>query len=143
MRNKQKLEQAHYLIVLCDEIFGRNCYVSTLVWEKADSPRNSARQFSTDHDYVLVPAKSREWQPYPLVRTDEANAIYKNLDNDPRGPWLPGDPYAKKPHSKGLYKIVGPTGRTFSPPTGRFWRVSEENFLATRQGRPSLVGTHG
>jgi len=120
--------EAHYLKVVGDEIFGRDCYVSTLVWEKADSPRNSARQFSTDHDYVLVFSKTPDWQPFRLARTEEANAIYKNPDNDPKGPWLPGDPYANKPYSKGLYKVVGPTGRTFSPPPGRFWRVSEENF---------------
>ena len=120
--------EAHYLKVIGDEIFGRDCYVSTLVWEKADSPRNSARQFSTDHDYVLVFSKMPDWQPLRLARTEEANAIYKNPDNDPKGPWLPGDPYANKPYSKGLYEVVGPTGRTFSPPPGRFWRVSEENF---------------
>ncbi|MBK1630628.1 site-specific DNA-methyltransferase [Thiohalocapsa halophila] len=120
--------EAHYLKVLGDEIFGRDCYVSTLVWEKADSPRNSARQFSTDHDYVLVFSKMPDWQPFRLARTEEANAIYKNPDNDPKGPWLPGDPYANKPYSKGRYEVVGPTGRTFSPPAGRFWRVSEENF---------------
>jgi adenine-specific DNA-methyltransferase len=40
---------------LLDEIFGGANFVATVIWEKADSPRNSARQFSTDHDYILVP----------------------------------------------------------------------------------------
>ena len=26
-----------------------------------------------------------------LPRTEEANARYRNIDNDPRGPWKPGD----------------------------------------------------
>lgn len=118
----------HYLKVLCDELFGRENFVATVVWEKADSPRNSARQFSTDHDYILVYSRDPSWIPLRLPRTEEANSIYANPDSDPRGPWLPGDPYANKPYSKGRYEIKGPTGRSFSPPPGRFWRVSEERL---------------
>jgi adenine-specific DNA-methyltransferase len=120
--------EAHYLKVLCDEVFGRANFVSNLIWEKADSPRNSARQFSTDHDHILVFSKNPDWVPKKLERTEEANAIYSNPDNDPRGPWLPGDPYANKPYSKGNYSISGPSGRKFSPPPGRFWRISEERL---------------
>ena len=86
--------EAHYLKVMLDEIFGRENFVSTLIWEKADSPRNSARQFSSDHDYILVYSKRPEWKPNKLPRTAESNSIYTNPDNDPRGDWLPGDPYA-------------------------------------------------
>ncbi len=120
--------EAHYLKVLCDEVFGRGNFVSNIIWEKADSPRNSARQFSTDHDHLLVFSKNTEWIPKKLARTDAANSIYSNPDNDSRGSWLPGDPYANKPYSKGLYSIVGPTGRDFSPPPGRYWRISEEKL---------------
>lgn len=108
--------EAHYLKVMCDEIFGRENYVTSVIWEKADSPRNSARQFSSDHDYMLVYSKCPDWKPNKLPRTEEANSIYTNPDDDLRGPWLPGDPYANKPYSKGLYTIKGPTGREFSPP---------------------------
>ena len=120
--------EAHYLKVLCDEAFGRENYVTTVVWEKADSPRNSARQFSKDHDYLIVFSRNPTWIPRRLPRTDEVNAIYSNPDSDARGSWLPGDPYANKPYSKGRYKIAGPTGREFSPPPGRFWRVSQERL---------------
>ncbi|TPK53814.1 MULTISPECIES: site-specific DNA-methyltransferase [unclassified Mesorhizobium] len=120
--------EAHYLKVLCDEVFGRANFVANVVWEKADSPRNSARLFSTDHDHILIFSKNASWTPRKLARTDEANSIYSNPDNDPRGDWLPGDPYANKPYSKGLYSIVGPTGRTFTPPAGRFWRISQEKL---------------
>ncbi|WP_421315926.1 site-specific DNA-methyltransferase [Aeromonas veronii] len=120
--------EAHYMKVMMDEIFGRNCFVTNAVWEKADSPRNSARQFSSDHDHVLVYSKNTNWQPNRLPRTVESNSIYTNPDNDPRGPWLPGDPYANKPYSKGLYSVTGPTGRVFSPPPGRYWRISEDKL---------------
>ncbi|MDO8704771.1 MAG: site-specific DNA-methyltransferase [Sulfuricaulis sp.] len=120
--------EGHYIKVMCDELFGRENFVTTIVWEKADSPRNSARQFSIDHDYVLVYSKNPNWVPQRLPRTEEANSIYSNPDNDPRGPWLPGDPYANKPYSRGRYTITGPTGREFSPPPGRYWRISEERL---------------
>lgn len=120
--------EGHYLKVMMDEIFGRSCFVGSIIWQKADSPRNSARQFSTDHDYILVFSKQPDWKPNRLPRTDEANSIYSNPDDDSRGDWLPGDPYANKPYAKGQYTIKGPTGREFSPPPGRFWRISEEKF---------------
>jgi len=113
---------------LLDEIFGIGNFVATVIWEKADSPRNSARQFSTDHDYIYVYSKSPDWVPARLPRTAESDAIYQNPDNDDRGEWIPGDPFANKPYSKGLYAIVGPTGRSFSPPPGRYWRISEEKL---------------
>ena len=117
--------EGHYAKVLMDEVFGRKRFVSTLIWEKADSPRNSARQFSSDHDYIHVYAQNPEWVPIKLPRTEESDSIYSNPDNDERGLWLPGDPYANKPYSRGQYTIAGPTGRQFSPPPGRFWRISE------------------
>ncbi len=120
--------EGHYLKVLMDEVFGRRNFVDTVIWQKADSPRNSARQFSSDHDYMYVYSKGPDWVPIKLARTAQSDSIYVNPDNDERGPWIPGDPYANKPYSKGQYSMIGPSGRTFMPPTGRFWRVSEEKL---------------
>ncbi|MEQ1512821.1 MAG: site-specific DNA-methyltransferase [Lysobacteraceae bacterium] len=120
--------EAHYLKVLMDEVFGRVNFVANAIWQKADSPRNSARQFSSDHDHVFIYSKKQDWVPLRLPRSDESDAIYSNPDGDERGPWIPGDPYANKPYSKGLYTIAGPTGREFSPPPGRYWRISEQKL---------------
>jgi adenine-specific DNA-methyltransferase len=128
---------------LLDEIFGHGNFVATVIWEKADSPRNSARQFSTDHDYIIVFSKKPDWTPARLPRNEESDAIYQNPDNDERGPWIPGDPFANKPYSKGLYKITGPTGRDFSPPAGRYWRVSEEKLIELNQNDRIWWGTTG
>jgi len=118
-----------YCKVLMDEVFGRANFVATVVWEKADSPRNSARYLSVDQDYILVFARDAEvWRPVKLTRSEADDAKYKNPDDDPRGPWLSGDLRANKPYSLGRYTVTGPTGRDFNPPPGRFWRVSEDNF---------------
>jgi adenine-specific DNA-methyltransferase len=121
-------DEVHHLRDLMDEVFGEENFVATVIWEKADSPRNTARQFSEDHDFVLVYSARPEWAPSKLPRTDEANSIYANQDGDARGDWIPGDPFANKPYSKGQYTITGPTGRQFAPPPGRYWRVSEEKL---------------
>lgn len=123
--------EAHRMRSLLDEVFGAQNFVATVIWEKSDSPRNSARYLSVDQDYILIYARDAQvWRPNRLPRTAESDAIYKNPDSDPRGVWLPGDPYANKPYSLGTYTITGPSGRTFTPPPGRYWRISEENFRA-------------
>lgn len=140
----------HNMRVLLDEVFGRASFVDTVVWQKADSPRNSARWFSNDQDYISVYAKDpARWLPNRLGRTAEANSIYTNPDQDSRGPWLAGDPYANKPYSKGSFEYTGPTGRVFKPPSGKYWRVAEERLRGldadgriwwgpTQDARPSI-----
>lgn len=121
--------EVHRCRAVMDEELGAQNFVAEVVWEKADSPNNSARYLSKDQDYILVYAQSRSaWTPNRLRRSALSDAHYSNPDDDPRGPWYPGDPYANKPYSLGLYEVVGPTGRTFRPPPGRFWRISQEKF---------------
>lgn len=55
----------------------------------------------------------------------------------------PGDPYANKPYSLGLYTVTGPTGRTFTPPPGRFWRISEAKFRDLQQDNRIWWGPNG
>jgi len=51
--------EAHYLKVMCDEVFGRQSFLGNVIWEKADSPRMDAEYFSVRHDHVLAYAKDR------------------------------------------------------------------------------------
>ncbi len=46
--------EAHYLKVLCDEVFGRRNFVSNVVWQKTLTRRNDARALSNAHDHILV-----------------------------------------------------------------------------------------
>lgn len=50
-------EQAQ-LKLLCDEIFGEENYVENLIWVK-NSTKNNTKTFSTNHEYILVYAKSK------------------------------------------------------------------------------------
>lgn len=134
--------EAHYLKVLCDEIFGRGNFVANVVWRKNYAPKNAARYFSVDHDHIFVFAKNAEtWIPNPMPRTEKQNSNYKNADNDPRGLWRSdnllasltggqrGAQFAKTGFSKDIYEVIGPTGKVFTPKAGTSWRVSKEKFM--------------
>lgn len=122
--------EAHYLKVIMDEVFGRKNFVANVIWRKNYSPKSSARHFSQDHDHILVYAKHADtWVPNPMPRLEKQNKAYKNPDNDPRGPWKPSDLSARNYYSLGKYSIKTPSGRIIDgPPGGNYWRVSEENF---------------
>jgi adenine-specific DNA-methyltransferase len=123
--------EAHYLKVLCDEVFGRRSFVSSMVWEK-DSGRKNDTDISSSHDYVLLYAKNRDtWKRTRnlLERTEAQLNRYQNPDNDPRGPWRQGADGTAKSGSESLrYPITLPSGRIVTPPPGNFWRFSEGTY---------------
>lgn len=114
---------------LCDEIFGRNNFVANVVWQRAFSPKNDARYLSENHDYILIYAKNLDsFSAGRLPRTEEANARYKNLDNDPRGVWISDNLTVKTYSEKYDFPIETPSGRVVTPSHGSCWRVSKEKF---------------
>jgi adenine-specific DNA-methyltransferase len=122
--------EAHYLKVLCDEVFGRANFVANVIWQKRFSPNSTAQFISDSHDHILVFAKDKTlWKRRLLPRTDAHNSSYKNPDNDPRGPWTSGDLSARNPYSSGIYPVTTPFGRVIpGPPKGMYWRVSLERL---------------
>jgi adenine-specific DNA-methyltransferase len=121
--------EAHYLKVMCDEIFGRSNFVASVIWQKIFTVKNSARHFSDMHDYVLVYSKNKEnWKRNLLPRSAALDGSYMNADGDPRGPWTTNAIQARNFYSQGSYPIVSPSGKIFLPPEGTFWRVSKANF---------------
>ena len=113
-----------------DEIFGASNFVSQLGWQKVYSPKNQARYFSNDYEFVLCYAKSLDqFRINLLPRTEQMNARYKNPDNDPRGPWKPGDCVGNGVRARGYYDVVSPiTGKVFNVPQGKHWVYAPENM---------------
>lgn len=117
--------EAHYLKVLCDEIFGRKNFVISIAWQKAFAKKNKAL-ISGSHDHILVIAKDiSKLSRNLLPREGAALSTFKNPDNDPRGPWQSvnysvqsEDAERRKQYR---YPIKLPSGREVSPPTGRHW----------------------
>ncbi len=118
-----------YLRVLCDEVFGRENFVTTIIWEKRKS-RENRRVFSFKHDYVLVFAKHRpsfEEIRNPIPLNQEVMDRYRNPDDDQRGVWQSVAITAQAGHGtqSQFYKIVTPSGRELDPPAGNCWRFTE------------------
>lgn len=122
--------EVHHLRMLMDEVFGEQNFVTTIIWQKNFSTKNSAQFFSESHDYILVYTKAiAEWRPILLERGEAQDERYKNPDNDERGLWTSGDLSARNYYSLGIYSITTPSGRVIpGPPPGTYWRHSEEKF---------------
>ena len=122
--------EIHNLRAAMNEVFGEENFIATVIWQKVFSPKNSARHFSEDHDYIVVYAKNAEtWTPRLLPRTEEMEARYANPDEDQRGPWTSGDLSARNFYGEGTYPVTCPSGRVIDgPPPGTYWRVSKPKF---------------
>lgn len=114
---------------ICDEIFGANNFVGNVIWERAFAPKNDAKYLSESHDFIIIYSKKiEEFVIGKLERTDEANARYKNPDNDPRGVWTPDNLTVKTYSASNDYPIKTPSGRIVNPSHGSCWRVSKQRF---------------
>jgi len=119
--------EGHYLKVLMDEVFGRRCFVANVVWRSADSSNNDAKQFSLDHNHIIVYSRQPGWLSIPLERTEASNAHYKNPDNDLRGPWFSGNVSSPKPRENLRFTVLSPSGIEIQPPANG-WRWSRESM---------------
>lgn len=115
--------EAQNMRKICDEIFGEQNFISQLGWQKVYSPKNQARYFSNDYEFVLCYCRNKDvFTLGMLPRTNAMNARYKNPDNDPRGDWKPGDCVGNGERKNGYYDVVSPfTGKVFNVPKGKHW----------------------
>ena len=138
--------EVHYLKVMCDEIFGRNAFICSMVWENFYG-RSNAAAVSPAHNYILVYSPmGQDWKKVRnlLPRNEESLSKYKNPDKDPRGPWRSGPIFASGERHEGLmYTITIPSGRKVAPPKGSHWRMTEENFWQMVNDGRILFGENG
>ncbi|MGE3622544.1 MAG: site-specific DNA-methyltransferase [Bdellovibrionales bacterium] len=119
--------EAHYLKVLCDEIFGRNNFLASCIWHHSVQGKGYSGKFSVHHNYVLVYRKSDKFSLQDLRRTEDHNVNYSNPDNDPKGRWRSGDVRNSLVRRNLMYDITTPSGKIINhPPKG--WRFSKETF---------------
>lgn len=154
--------EAHYLKVIMDEVFGRENFVANVVWQKAYGPRSNAFLMSDSHDHVIAYGKNKQKLKFGLLnRSEEQTAKYRNPDQDPRGLWKPenssisllsgqrGKQFAKTGVSENIFEIISPTGKRHLPPQNRCWAFSHKKYaelLADNRiwfgedgnGRPSI-----
>ncbi len=120
--------EAHYLKVMMDEVFGRKNFIANVVWEKKFAPQNDAKLVDANHDSIVVFAKKKDVCYLNLLpRSETMNARYKNPDNDPRGPWTSDNPLRREYREYAYYEITTPAGRKVLPPPGSSWRFNKED----------------
>lgn len=112
--------EAPYLRILLDEVFGRRCFVAANVWQKRYS-RENREAIGDVHEYILTYAM--DISRFKEIRnkvppTAEQTRVYRNPNNDPRGPWRPVPLTAQEGHAtqEQFYEIVTPAGAVHVPP---------------------------
>lgn len=122
-------EQA-VLKMLCNEIFGSNCFVANISWQRTYSPRNDSKGISAETEYILVYSKNTGWSPKKLPRTEKMNSVYKNPDND-YTLWRTSDAFAPSAatHQGMVYAIQHPiTGEMIYPYNGACWPLEQSSM---------------
>jgi adenine-specific DNA-methyltransferase len=138
--------EAHYLKVVCDEVFGRINFVSNAVWQKKYTISNDAKWLADTHDHVLIYAKAKEsWRPNRLERTAEMNARYRNPDKHPKGPWKSTPLYAKRTGSEKeqAFSFTFKNGVVWTPPRGASPRFPADALREMDRNNEIWFGSDG
>ncbi|MEQ8628292.1 site-specific DNA-methyltransferase [Ekhidna sp.] len=136
-----------YLRVLLDELCGRDKFIASNIWQKRYS-RENREAIGDVHEYIIVYAKDRavfKEKRNRLPLTEKQSKVYKNPNNDPKGRWrtIPITAQAGHGTKAQFYDIIGPTGKTFSPPDGNCWRYSKDAFEKLRNEGRIYFGKNG
>ena len=129
--------EAHYMKVICDEIFGRTNFVANVIWEKSDSPRMDAHFFSTRHDHILVYAKNASLLRLNKIVDITLPSHYDKVSKDGRPYYLKplramgsADTRAARPTL--FFELIAPDGGRIFPVkqdgTDGRWRWSKEKI---------------
>ncbi len=78
--------EVHNLRRICDEIFGKQNFITQLVWKKKTGAGSSIQHVFDEHEYVIVYGKNKDSMPKWRI-FDESDGNFQNPDNDERGPW--------------------------------------------------------
>ena len=124
------------LKAICDEIFGKNCFVANISWQRAYSTRNDKDGIPVEAEHLLVYGKEPNWIPKKLERTEEMNAKYGNPDNDVNL-WRSDNSFAPNAvtHQGMVYAIQHPfTGELIYPVSTNCWRYQQSEMLSIMNG---------
>lgn len=139
--------ELHYLKVAADKVFGRENFISTIVWQQRTT-RENRKVFSNNHEYILVysvnPIEFKASRNL-LPPTQEILERYNNPDNDPRGLWQSISANVQAGHATPaqFYTIKSPHGKEHKPPNGRCWVYNEARMKQEIQNNNIWFGKNG
>lgn len=79
--------EAHYLKVVCDEVFGRACFVTSFIWKKVDSPNDNKGALSPDHEYVLCYTRIPGGARFRQKQDESILSAYRQPDTESDRPY--------------------------------------------------------
>lgn len=123
--------ELYNLKLICDEIFGCNCFIADISWQMTYSKRNDSKGIAPEVEHILVYSKSPNWQPNKLERTEEMDSNYSSPDGDERI-WssVTLNAAGAATHTGMVYAIQYPiTGDFLYHPNGRCWSLEQPQLL--------------
>lgn len=131
--------EAAYCRCILDEIFGGNNCLATVSWEKRYTRSNNAKMFYSLKDTILVYRRSDAVSLLREDRTEKSDSLYKNPDNDPRGPWMTSsyvNPATKEKRPNLVYEIENSfTDKKINHPTHAWKYEKNEHLRHVRENR--------
>ncbi len=141
-----------YCRVMLDEVFGRDNFVATVIWENTDSPRMDAKLFSVRHDTILVYRASPAFVVNQLVATDPG-AHYDKVEADGRRYYIQplrargGQGSTRVARPTLYYPLIAPGGSEVYPKlpdgTDGAWRWSRDRIERDSDRLVWIAGRHG
>jgi len=146
--------EPHYskLKIILDEIFRRENYVGTIIWKKLEQSKlfshvnlGMNRYYKELFDYIIIYSKDEKMRNFNKFPPEDT--LYKNPDNDPRGPWESRPLVASEKSSNEEYTYTFKNGlqitRKFRYARKTLKRYEQENRIhftkpKTGQGIPRL-----
>lgn len=134
--------ECHYLKVLCDELWGRENFLTMIVRQKNDYPRNfKRRKIVHMQDYVLIYSKNVD---NCCINEIPLKYLKNYFIDEEKREWIPDsilEKYNPVDENKFVYRITTPSGRILEPPQGRQWTLSEDEFKKLKNTNQLWFGT--
>jgi adenine-specific DNA-methyltransferase len=152
--------EAHYCRVLCDEVFGRDCFIADIAWKKRDGPPND-RKIGSIHEHILVYGRQRsgtskktdaEERFNLMPRTEKADSQYQVYEEpfgfDDRGPFRKVDTTANAKGGRFVASLVYPVLNPYLneevfPRQGRCWAYSRDEMERLQREQRLFWGKNG
>ena len=116
-----------YLKILCDEVFGERNFISIITWQNKHTTQNDKSGLANQTEYILVYCKDIKHidTNKDPQRQEYLKKTYKNIDNDPRGPWRGGVTLFKEKNPKSSeVAVTSPSGIEWVRP----WNYNKEGW---------------
>jgi adenine-specific DNA-methyltransferase len=123
--------EVHNLRLLMNEVFGEENFIADIIWEKRFTRNNDAKLMSSVYDHTLLFRKNESCALLREPRTEKANSIYSNPDNDPRGDWtsvsyISQRSLEERPNLS--YPVFNPKKKQHASHPTNAWKYSKEQY---------------